>query len=49
MDSIKELVSGECKYTIDAEGNLEIFSGIERIYKNDKKIYELKCSDGLIK
>ena len=45
----KEFNNGEYKYTFEAKGNLEYFSGIEIIYKNDRKIYELKCNGGLIK
>lgn len=45
----KEFNNGEYKYTFDANGDLNYFNGIETIYKNDKKIYELKCSGGLIK
>lgn len=29
--------------------DINCFSGIETIYKNNKKIYELKCNCGLIK
>ena len=45
----KEFINGEYKYTLDITGNINYFSGIERIYKNDKLIYELKCNGGLIK
>lgn len=45
----KEFINGEYKYTFDNTGNINYFSGIERIYKNDKLIYELKCNGGLIK
>ena len=45
----KEFNHGEYKYTFVVEGDLDYFSGIEIIYKNDKKIYELKCNGGLIK
>ncbi len=45
----KEFDHGEYKYTFEIEGDLDYFSGIEIIYKNDKKIYELKCNGGLIK
>lgn len=44
----KQFINGEYKYTFEIEGNLDYFSGIETIYKNDKKIYELKCNGGLI-
>jgi len=45
----KEFVNGEYKYTFEVEGDLDYFIGIEIIYKNNKKIYELKCNGGLIK
>lgn len=45
----KEFINGEYKYTFEVEGDLDYFSGTEIIYKNDKKIYELKCNGGLIK
>lgn len=44
-----EFINGEYKYTFHVDGDLDYFSGIETIYKNNKKIYELKCSGGLIK
>lgn len=44
----KEFINGEYKYIFKVEGNLEYFSGVEIVYKNDKKIYELKCNGGLI-
>ncbi len=45
----KEFNSGEYKYIFDVEGDLDYFNGTETIYKENKKIYELKCSGGLIK
>ncbi len=45
----KEYINGEYKYTLDVDGNLDDFNGIETIYKNDKIIYQLRCSGGLIK
>lgn len=45
----KEFINGEYKYTFEVDGNLDYFCGIEIIYKNDKKIYELRCNGGLIK
>lgn len=45
----KEFVNGEYKYTFEVNGVINCFDGIETIYKKDKKIYELKCSGGLIK
>ncbi len=45
----REWINGEYKYTFEVEGDLSYFNGTETIYKNDKKIYVLKCSGGLIK
>ena len=45
----KKFINGEYKYVFDVTGDINNFSGIEAIYKNDKKIYELKCNGGLIK
>lgn len=45
----KEFINGEYKYTFKVEGDLNCFNGVETIYKNDVKMYELKCSGGLIK
>ena len=44
----KNFVNGEYKYAFEVRGDLERFDGIERIYKNDVIIYELKCSGGRI-
>lgn len=45
----REYKNGDFKYTFEVCGDLTNFSGIETIYKNGKKIYELKCNGGLIK
>ena len=45
----KEFSSGEYKYIFNVEGDINYFNGTETIYKGNKKIYELKCSGGLIK
>lgn len=45
----REYKTGDFKYTFEVSGDLTNFSGIETIYKNDKRIYELKCNGGLIK
>lgn len=45
----KEFINGDYKYTFLVDGTLENFSGCEAIYKNEVKIYELKCHGGLIK
>ena len=35
-------------YTFKQNGTIERFDGIEQIYKDDKLIYELHCSGGII-
>lgn len=45
----KEYINGEYKYIFKATGDLTYFEGEEEIFKNDKKIYKLKCNGGLIK
>ena len=41
--------NNEYIYTFKVKGTLEIFDGVEQIYKHDKLIYELHCSGGIIK
>ena len=45
----KEFKNGEFKYSFDVIGDVNNFSGVEIVYKNNVKIYELKCTGGLIK
>ena len=45
----KEYLNGEYRYTFDFSGNLDYFEGQETIYKNDNKVYVLKCHGGTIK
>jgi hypothetical protein len=45
----KEFINGEYKYTFEVNGDINCFNGIETIYKNNVKIYELRCNGGLIK
>lgn len=45
----REYVNGEYKYCFKVEGDLEYFVGKECIFKENKKIYELKCHGGMIK
>ena len=45
----KEFINGEYKYTFEADGDINCFNGMETVYKNDVKIYELRCNGGLIK
>ena len=45
----KEFINGEYKYTFEVSGDINCFNGIESVYKNDVKIYELRCTGGLIK
>lgn len=46
---IKEYVNGDYKYIFNVTGSLDYFEGEESIYKNNKKIYTLKCHGGTIK
>ncbi len=45
----KEYINGEYKYTFVVEGDLNYFEGTETIYKNNKRVYILKCHGGIIK
>lgn len=45
----KEFNNGEYQYTFDVKGDLNDFNGVETIYKNNVKIYELRCNGGLIR
>ncbi len=45
----KEYNNGEYKYTFSVSGDIHCFEGEESIYKNDKKVYVLKCHGGIIK
>ncbi len=45
----KEYINEEYRYNFKVNGDLNYFEGIETIYKNNEKIYELKCHGGLIK
>lgn len=40
--------NGEYLYTFTSTGSMEQFTGIEKIYKNDKLIFKLECHGGLI-
>lgn len=44
-----EFINGEYRYTFKHTGTMQNFIGLERIYKNDKLIFELKCFGGIIK
>lgn len=43
-----EFVNGDFRYTFEVDGDLDYFSGVETIYKNDSKVYVLKCNGGRI-
>ena len=45
----KEYINGDYKYTFHVTGDLDYFEGEEAIYKNDVKVYALKCHGGFIK
>jgi len=44
----KEFINGEWKYTFNADGDLENFTGIEEISKNGKVVCRLHCHGGFI-
>lgn len=44
----REFSNEEYKYTFEVTGNIEYFTGIETIYKNDEIIYVLRCTGGSI-
>ncbi len=44
----KEYINSDYKYTFDVRGNLDYFEGEETIYKNNNKVYVLKCHGGRI-
>ncbi len=43
-----EYINNGYRYTFNVQGDIENFNGIETIYKDNVKIYELRCSGGLI-
>ena len=45
----KEFGNSEYRYTFEVTGDIDYFEGVESIYKNNKKVYELKCHGGIIK
>ena len=45
----KEFVNSEYKYTFEVSGTIDYFDGVESIYKNNQKVYVLKCHGGAIK
>jgi hypothetical protein len=44
----KELIDGDFRYENSLEGDVERFSGEERIYKNDRLLYSAKYVGGLL-
>lgn len=44
----RKYVNGDYEYNFSVSGNLENFEGVETIYKDDVKVYELKCHGGVI-
>ena len=45
----REFINGDFRYSFEIDGDLDYFNGIETIYKNDVKVYVLRCSGGKIK
>ena len=44
----KEYLNNEYRYSFEVVGNLECFEGTETIYKNEDRVYVLKCHGGII-
>lgn len=44
----KEYKNGDYKYVFEVNGDIENFDGLERIYKDDIIVYELRCHGGFI-
>ena len=45
----KEFINEDYLYIFNVDGDMENFVGTEKIYKDKKLIYELKCHGGIIK
>ena len=45
----KEYKNGEYRYSFQVTGDFNHFEGVETIYKEETKVYELKCHGGFIK
>lgn len=45
----RKFVNGNFTYEFKSNGNIEDFSGVEEIYKDNKLIYRLYCNGGIIK
>ncbi|MBR3133214.1 MAG: XRE family transcriptional regulator [Clostridia bacterium] len=45
----REFINEDYKYTFEVEGDINNFNGVESVYKDNIKIFELKCNGGLIK
>lgn len=45
----KEYINNGYKYVFEVDGDLDYFDGVETIFKDDEKIYVLKCHGGIIK
>lgn len=45
----RKYINEDFEYNFIVEGNLDYFQGEETIYKNNVKVYELKCHGGKIR
>ena len=45
----REYTNNQYKYIFEINGNIDYFEGVETIYKDDEKLYTLKCHGGIIK
>ena len=44
-----KFINGDYAYSFESFGTVGNFSGVEKIFKNDEQIFELKCFGGIIK
>lgn len=45
----KEYINGEYKYIFNSQGDINNFTGVEEIYRNDELVYRLHCHGGKLK
>ena len=46
---LQKRINNGYKYTFKINGDLDYFEGVETIFKDEEKIYVLKCHGGTIK
>lgn len=45
----RNYTNGDYNYSFSVTGDIDCFDGTETVYKNNVKIYKLRCTGGLIK